>query len=571
MTAITPSVILSSALRSNILSLQATQSQIDETELRIATGLKVRSPIDNPNNFFQARALSFRASSLSGLLDSIGQSISTIQAASTAVTSLQSLVQQAQAITNQAQSTLTSNTQEARINGNVNLSNISNLPASVSGIDANDRLLFNFVQPDNSISVQAVVISNGTSTNNLINNINSILDSGGSQVLAASLDTSGGLQIRDVNGNRFETSFMNAGGGPDSTLASALGFSDLSITVLDNNNSQTRVTISSTASLTTVGLFAQNGGAGGTTATASTSLVDLTDSATGFSGDIFRGGTNDQINIGVNGSTTRQVVGDLITSTLQGLIDGINNNAGLNTQIEASFDSSSGTLNIRAIGDTVRSIQFELVEGNTFIGPAPRFRLETLGIGTRNLTTTNSSGNTSSESIELGASAGALAALEIQFGTVLSQLDQLVTDSAFSGTNLLNGDNLITFFNESRSSSLTTTGRSLTSNSLGINQANFGNSTSIGGSLTETTTATGTLTNFSSSLSNNLSIIQTRETFTNDTINTLQEGADKLTIADQNEEGAKLILLQSRQLLGVTALALGSQAQASTLRLFPSP
>ncbi|MCB1681383.1 MAG: flagellin, partial [Alphaproteobacteria bacterium] len=77
-----------------------------------------------------------------------------------------------------------------------------------------------------------------------------------------------------------------------------------------------------------------------------------------------------------------------------------------------------------------------------------------------------------------------------------------------------------------------------------------------------------TVRSFGNSIANDLAIIQTREDFTKNTINNLQEGADKLTVADQNEEGANLLALQTRQTLGVTSLALASQSQQAVLRLF---
>ena len=73
---------------------------------------------------------------------------------------------------------------------------------------------------------------------------------------------------------------------------------------------------------------------------------------------------------------------------------------------------------------------------------------------------------------------------------------------------------------------------------------------------------------FGASLANNLSIIQTRQTFTQETINTLKAGASALTDADLNEEGATLLALQTAQQLGVTSLSLASQSQQSVLRLF---
>jgi flagellin-like hook-associated protein FlgL len=51
-------------------------------------------------------------------------------------------------------------------------------------------------------------------------------------------------------------------------------------------------------------------------------------------------------------------------------------------------------------------------------------------------------------------------------------------------------------------------------------------------------------------------------------INTLEDGAAKLTEADMNEEGANMLMLQTRQALGTTSLSLASQAAQSVLRLF---
>jgi flagellin-like hook-associated protein FlgL len=74
--------------------------------------------------------------------------------------------------------------------------------------------------------------------------------------------------------------------------------------------------------------------------------------------------------------------------------------------------------------------------------------------------------------------------------------------------------------------------------------------------------------NFGQSIANDLAIIQTRRDFTEQTINTLNAGADDLTVADQNEEGANLLALQTRQALGTTSLSLAAQSQQSVLRLF---
>ena len=72
----------------------------------------------------------------------------------------------------------------------------------------------------------------------------------------------------------------------------------------------------------------------------------------------------------------------------------------------------------------------------------------------------------------------------------------------------------------------------------------------------------------SQSFGSNLSTVQIRQDFTKAMINTLQTGADGLTLADSNEEGANLLALQTRQQLSTTALSLAAQASQAVLRLF---
>jgi len=51
-------------------------------------------------------------------------------------------------------------------------------------------------------------------------------------------------------------------------------------------------------------------------------------------------------------------------------------------------------------------------------------------------------------------------------------------------------------------------------------------------------------------------------------INTLKTGADGLTLADMNEEGANMLMLQTQQNLGITSLSMASQSAQSVMRLF---
>ncbi|OKO85800.1 flagellin [Bradyrhizobium sp. AS23.2] len=95
-------VVLTAAVRQNLLSLQGTADLLATTQGRLATGKKVNSALDNPTNFFTAAGLDARASDISNLLDSIGNGVQVLQAADTGITSLQKLVDTAKSIANQA-------------------------------------------------------------------------------------------------------------------------------------------------------------------------------------------------------------------------------------------------------------------------------------------------------------------------------------------------------------------------------------------------------------------------------------------------------------------------------------
>lgn len=81
-------------------------------------------------------------------------------------------------------------------------------------------------------------------------------------------------------------------------------------------------------------------------------------------------------------------------------------------------------------------------------------------------------------------------------------------------------------------------------------------------------TALTTLRSNAQTLGTNISLLSTRLEFTENYVNTLEEGAGKLTLADLNEEGANLLALQTRQALGTQALAFSSQAEQAILQLF---
>ena len=112
---------------------------------------------------------------------------------------------------------------------------------------------------------------------------------------------------------------------------------------------------------------------------------------------------------------------------------------------------------------------------------------------------------------------------------------------------------------------------SINAGTLGITtvaDADFDSDATLDSKLGSLSDALGTLRSQASGFGSNLSIVQNRQEFTKAMINTLQTGADKLVLADTNEEAANLLALQTRQQLSSTALSLASQADQAVLRLF---
>ncbi|MEI3546492.1 MAG: flagellin [Alphaproteobacteria bacterium] len=158
-----------------------------------------------------------------------------------------------------------------------------------------------------------------------------------------------------------------------------------------------------------------------------------------------------------------------------------------------------------------------------------------------------------------------------RYNDILTQIDQLSKDAGYKGVNLLGGtdQSLTVVFNEDRSSSITIKGVDGSTAGLGLAQAtSWGNLASIETSLDEVDAAITKLRSMSSEFGNNYSVVQTREEFTENLINVLEEGSDKLTLADMNEEFANMLALQTRQQLAINSLSLASQAAQSVLKLF---
>ena len=159
---------------------------------------------------------------------------------------------------------------------------------------------------------------------------------------------------------------------------------------------------------------------------------------------------------------------------------------------------------------------------------------------------------------------------ESQFLQITSQITTLASDSTYRGTNLLTDGTLsVEFAPKTGDAKLTVAGFKAGATQLGVSStSNWSTVANATQALSNMDNALTTLRTKSSTLASNLSVITTRQDFTDNVINTLQQGADGLTLADMNNEGANMLMLQTRQSLGTTALSMSSQAAQSVLRLF---
>ncbi len=555
-------VVLTAALRNNLLSLQSTQNLIDKTQLRLATGLKINSALDGPSSFFAAQSLDNRANDLSRLLDGVSQSIRTIEAADNGITAMTTLVEQAQSIASSARDELASSTGEARLVGDVDLSDTVDI-TTLTGIADGDTFTISTIN-DSGVSItETITINGGDSINTLAAKItNGFADNRASEI-SAKVTSDGFLEISSSNARTFRIQ----DGATGITLAGfqALGLGDAFEDEVRGATTLAATTIVAGNTATSIALFEGTG-----------DTVEAGDLLTGtyINGDgttVFGGfADTDVFNINVDdGSATQNATFAMnATSTFQDLVDAINQDTDVNTLISANFDSATGTFSITSISDAVDNVEIALTD-TTFANSLvfdiglgdPSGLLDSPGA-------TASDGDILDTVIAFNSSTESLDDLAADYNRVREQIDALVNDAQYRGVNLLNGDNLTTLFNEDNTSSLVTNGQTFTANGLGLNEATFRTSTAIELTSTQSRSALESVRAFGSSLANNLSIIQTRQTFTESIINTLKAGADDLTVADQNEEGANLLALQTRQTLGVTSLSLASQSQQAVLRLF---
>jgi len=238
------------------------------------------------------------------------------------------------------------------------------------------------------------------------------------------------------------------------------------------------------------------------------------------------------------------------TSTVQDLVDAINTDANLDAF--ASINAE-GQLQVESTLTTGGDITIGVTD-----------------VTTANTNTVASLGLTASTATATGTENTSRTNFAAQFDDLRTQISALAADATYNGVNLLNGDGLTVTFNEDGTSSLRIAGITFDADGLGVAASTngFQDSGSIDTALANLDAALTALRTQAAEFGSNLSVVEIRESFTKDLVNTLQVGSDNLVLADTNQEGANLLALQTRQQLSSTALSLASQADQAVLSLF---
>ena len=499
-------IVLSSSFRNNLHALQATARLLSQTQNRLATGYKVKTALDNPDSFFTASKLDSRAAALNRLLDTMSIGTQTVEAADNGLAAITTLLETARATATEAsQADLTVDAGPT-------------VPASVAGTG--------------TLSPDAIATETGT------------------QNVASETDFVGNTAIKDnkkleikVDGQNTEVKFGYDGG--EVTTAADL---EAAIDAI-------------------AGISASYDGSGqlvivGDDATVSFEIEGSTDNnvrdVLGITEQVF-----DPTNILTQGITAGETLTVTVGGSTETITFGTNDGAGeVDTlaELDAAISALTGDFSTQSLNLSNGGISLTATSGTDSI---------TIG-GSADLT-------------KFGLSAGAIdpftpqkpnparESLRLDFNSLLTQIDKIAADSGINGTNLLAGSSLKVIFNETGTSSLTVAGISADSSGLGISTtatSAFDTDVLIDAALAEVDVALNTLSTQSSLFGSKVSIVQIREDFTKALINTLETGADNLTLIDINEENATLLALQTRYQIAAEMLSITANNESQVLRLF---
>ncbi|QDG76805.1 flagellin [Labrenzia sp. PHM005] len=380
-------------------------------------------------------------------------------------------------------------------------------------------------------------------------------------------------QIEDVaKDSSYKGKNLLAGTGNDlTTIFNEDNTSKLSVSAVD----YTDTTLSTGLNLSD--LVEGTGGATNFDLRGGTAVINLTDGTTFLnSSSVLSTATAISTTAditGYAGTGGAAVSGTTTTAgqTVQNLVDNLNGVAG----VRAEYDESTGNLTISS------NNEFRLSDRAANSTTSSLTNIDTAAFSTTS-TLVDSAGFKVGDTLTLtDGNNYELGSFEVTSSTKVSDLVDFIDD--FQGVTASKGANgRISVTSETDLTLASTrdgaTNTDFNTTTLGSNgssatisavaDSGFATDNDINKSISRLNNALSNLRSQASNFGTNLSIVENRQDFTKNLINTLEEGAGKLTLADTNEEGANLLALQTRQSLASTSLSFASQADQNVLRLF---
>ena len=618
---------LTKAVRQNLLSLQNTAKMMATTQNRLATGNKVNTALDNPTNFFTASSLNARAGELDSLLDSMNNGVKTLEAADNGLTSITKTLESMQSTLRQARQdksfetasytlgTITDTSAKISFSGgafgtsgagSVKLMTDSaqSLTTKTSGANGDLSDMAAVLTETKASLTGGVAVPTGDQ---------SALNSTGFKI------TYGGKSL-DIAFSGLPGSAGTAQGVADAVNAQIAASSDFKgkiTATISGGNLKLEAANPKDADTVTVGAPTSGGSSVatlfGTAAQITAGTITGSDGKTTFNlnGVDVTIGASDFAGIATPFAAN-------LTQTVDALKDAINvqlGNAGSKFKAVNSGDSlkfeavstSAGTLKVTGqgaidlFGATAASVGVtgsedpsihlakttddlvNEINSNTSLSSKikasndnGKLRIQNLSTQKLDIDGVSSSGLIDAVSTTAASIGGnkVRADLAGQFNELRDQLDKIADDASFNGINILRGDKLTITFNETGTSAIdiiAKDGKSVDSNSLGVPttvlEQDLDADTNIDAILGKVKVALNSVRSQASTFGSNLSVVENRQNFTKNMMNTLQGGAGNLTLADMNEEAANMVALQTRQSLATSSLSMANQADQNVLQL----
>lgn len=560
-------ISLTSSMRSTLFSLTDTSAKIERTQARLASGKKVMSALDNPTNYFAAQAALNRAGDLTTRKDGIMEAIKNGDAANVGLKSLVSLIETAKGIANSAHMAGSSERASLVSQFNEMLSQMDSL-AGDSGYRGTNLLKKDDLTVNFNESGSSNLTINGVDASSLGLGVEraSLYPT---MPIAAENGVGGSAEFLIIEGHVYSSGSVtnNITGVDDIPTAAQSGVTSISagtgfVLALKNDGSVVAWGYNPSGQ-TLVPATAQSG----VTAIAAGSEFSL---ALKEDGSVIAWGSNTSgqtsVPIAAQSGVTAIAAGGAFALALKE--DGSVIAWGDNTygQINVPLAAQSGVVAVAAGENFALALKSDgsvVAWGDNTYGQTNPLALPQSGV--------------------IAIAAGGIHALALQDnGAVVAWgVDSISNDGVFpppdavqSGVTTISVANNIAL-------ALKTDGTVIGWGDYfgiysGDEQGNLGSSgtnpwstdAGISKSEQQLESALSTLRTDTQTLSSNLSVVAVRKEFTDSMVANLQTGADNLTLADMNEEGANMLMLQTRQNLGITSLSMAGQTAQAVMKLF---